>query len=40
VHTDGPGWDVVEELRREIGNLQMDMLRMGRGLKVSCVEEV
>ncbi|BEI84255.1 hypothetical protein CcaverHIS002_0408590 [Cutaneotrichosporon cavernicola] len=29
----GPGWDVVEELRREIGNLQMDMLRMGRGLK-------
>ncbi len=35
VHTDGPGWGVVEELRREIGNLQMDMLRMGRGLKVS-----
>jgi hypothetical protein len=26
----------VEELRREICNLQLDMLRMGRGLKVSC----
>ena len=25
----------MEELRREIGNLQLDMLRMGRNLKVS-----
>lgn len=23
-------------MRKEIANLQMDMLRMGRGLKVSC----
>ncbi|GMK56781.1 hypothetical protein CspeluHIS016_0306210 [Cutaneotrichosporon spelunceum] len=29
----GPGWDAVDDLRREIGNLQLDMLRMGRALK-------
>ena len=26
--------DAIEEMRREIGNLQLDMLRMGRRLKV------
>jgi hypothetical protein len=31
----GVDWATVDELRREIGNLQLDMLRMGRGLKVS-----
>ncbi|CAK9780157.1 hypothetical protein CC85DRAFT_82526 [Cutaneotrichosporon oleaginosum] len=31
--TGGPGWDALEELRREIGDMQMDMLRMGRSLK-------
>jgi len=30
----GPGWEAYEEMRREIANLQMDMIRMGRGLKV------
>jgi hypothetical protein len=32
---DKPDWATVDELRREIGNLQLDMLRMGRNLKVS-----
>ena len=30
-----PRDDVLEEMRREIANLQLDMLRMGRNLKVS-----
>lgn len=32
---DKPDWATVDELRREIGSLQLDMLRMGRNLKVS-----
>lgn len=31
---DAPTWEAFEEMRREIANLQLDMLRMGRGLKV------
>lgn len=30
---DGPGWAAFEEMRREIANLQLDMLRVGRGIK-------
>jgi hypothetical protein len=30
----GPDWK-MDEMRREIGNLQLDMLRMGRNIKVS-----
>lgn len=26
-------WEMVEEMRRDIGNLQLDMLRMGRGIR-------
>lgn len=30
---EGPGWVAFEEMRREIANLQLDMLRVGRGIK-------